>query len=75
MPLIPDDMAWDNMHKKLDDTEKKKRRLIIWIPPFTIVFIAVLITGKQLFFIEHKEREPERAVYKSFKSYKRYNCI
>ena len=44
VPLIPADMAWDAMEKKLDG-EKKKRRFIIWIPLRTAGLLSVLLTG------------------------------
>lgn len=45
VPLIPADMAWDNMQQKLDQPEKKKRRFIIWIPPMGCMLLVVLLTG------------------------------
>lgn len=47
VPLIDTDMAWDNMHQKLEQEmpEKKKRRLFFWIPPFIGILFTVLLTG------------------------------
>ncbi|MCS3800942.1 hypothetical protein [Niastella sp. OAS944] len=45
VPLIPADFAWDEMQKKLDPQEKK-RRFIIWIPPVgCLLFAALLISA------------------------------
>jgi hypothetical protein len=44
VPLIPTDMAWDAMEKKLDG-EKKKRRFIIWIPLRLFGLLSVLLSG------------------------------
>jgi hypothetical protein len=47
VPLIPTDMAWDNMQLKLKQEmpEEKKRRLFFWIPPFFGFLFFVLLTG------------------------------
>lgn len=45
VPLLPADMAWDNMQKKLNEPEEKKRRFIIWIPPFIWILFGALLTG------------------------------
>jgi len=47
IPLIPTDLAWENMQEKLnaEEPEKRKRRLFFWIPPvgcatFVFLFLA-----------------------------------
>lgn len=56
VPLIPADIAWDEMQKKLDP-EEKKRRLIIWIPPVgCLLFGALLISAVTIiWFGQQKE--------------------
>lgn len=45
VPLLPVDMAWNNMQQKLDEPEERKRRFIIWIPPFVWILFGALLTG------------------------------
>lgn len=43
IPLLPPDMAWSNMQKKLDAEKKKKRGFFFWL--FPSAGLAVLLMG------------------------------
>ncbi|HEX6431488.1 MAG TPA: hypothetical protein VF008_27545 [Niastella sp.] len=48
IPLIPTDLAWENMQEKLnsEQPDKRKRRFFFWIPPVgCATFVLLLLAG------------------------------
>jgi len=59
IPLIPTDMAWENMLEKLNPPEKRKRRMFFWIPPVgCATFVFLLLAGGMIMWWQ-QAKKPE----------------
>lgn len=56
VPLIPTDLAWENMLGKLNNEDKRKRRMFLWMPPIgCAIFVLLLLAGGMVIWFTNKQ--------------------